>query len=87
MYALCKTSVILELMQQCVNINAPILNLVFKYNNIKYHINIPSDYDGKEYFDTTFPLDNQEFSTLESFKENALLNMAKFLDYKMKLKF
>lgn len=69
----CKPADIFELIQDYVDINAPLCRLVVEINGKRHRIGVASDYDSrtKEYFDVAFYFDDSEFPTLEKLIEKA----------------
>lgn len=62
----CKPADIFNLIKECVDINAPLLNLVIEYNSAEHKIGVTSDYSStRGPFDTVYYCDDAEYSTLE----------------------
>ena len=91
--AIVPVSVIFTLMQDILDINAPVLNLKISYNNKIYRIGIASDYDRRKniFFDTVFfvgddcklPWENGwTCNTFDEFKRSAKLSEILLVDIK-----
>ena len=91
--AIVPVSVVFALMQDLIDIDAPVLNLKISYNDKIYRIGIASDYDRRKnvFFDTVFfvgddckrPWENSlNFNTLDEFKISAKLSEILLSDIK-----
>lgn len=70
----CQAKDILFLIQECLNINVPSIDILFRFGGEVYKAGISSDYsDRLGYFDTFLFLDTQEFQSLEALCAGAQL--------------
>lgn len=77
----CKPQDIVELIQQCVDVDAPLCRLVVEYHGVRYQVGVTSDFEaGKGCFDIVYYLDEQEFDTLEDFCRYALMGDTHFMN-------
>jgi len=72
---ICPIRVILEIIQETLDIDAGMSEFIFLFEGNEHKVGFTSDYNDHDgFFDPLFYLDNQEFSTFEEFKAQALLN-------------
>ena len=62
----CKMRDVIDLMDECIRIDAPILALQIDYKQGKHKIGISSDMNRRgQYFDTVFYYDDQEYPSID----------------------
>ena len=72
---ICKPDAIIELFKECLEIDAPISELVIEYNEQKHDIGITADCSKERgFFDIDFYLDEQHFLTLDELCTNARID-------------
>ena len=70
----CPISVIIELMQETIDIDAGSSEFVIIFEGKEHKVGFTSDYNREQgFFDPLFYLDEQEFVTFEDFKSQAVL--------------
>lgn len=63
---ICHIQDILSVMQECIDINAPLAEFTFQYEDVLHTIGISSDYSNKQgFFDIEYYLDDQTFSSYD----------------------
>jgi len=71
----CPISVIIGLIQETIDIDAGSCEFVILFEGNEHNVGFTSDYDRKQgFFDPLFYLDEQEFTTFEEFRSQAVLN-------------
>lgn len=71
----CPISVIIDIMQETIDIDAGMSEFVIIDNGEKHKVGFTSDYTrSRGFFDPVFYLDNQEFDDFQKFKTQAVLN-------------
>ena len=78
---ICKPDAIIELFKECLEIDAPISELVIQYNEQKHDIGITADCSKERgFFDIDFYLDEQHFSNLDELRANGMIDGVRFVD-------
>lgn len=78
----CKPQDIVDLIQECLDVDAPLCRLIVENNGVQHKVGGTSDYDNQiGFFDSMFYLDGQEFKTLDDFCRNALMDGMCFMEY------
>lgn len=68
-------------MQECIDIDAPLLDIKLIYKDFLHNIHIISDYTREEgYFDIEFRLDEQTYYSMDEFKVKAKINNINFIN-------
>ena len=71
----CTIQDVLDLMDECIKIDAPCLDMTIKSATGKHSIGISSDFEAGKYFDTLFFFDDNEYESIEQMvKDENLYN-------------
>lgn len=75
----CRPGAVIQVMEECVRIDAPIMELVLEYENTTHKVGISSDYErGRGFFDLEYYFDDQIYFSMKEWKEKAHINGRKF---------
>ena len=75
----CPIPVIMEIIQECIDIDAGSSEFVLLFEGKEHKVGFTSDYNKQQgFFDPLFYLDEQEYFTFEDFKSHAALNGQRF---------
>ncbi len=78
---ICSPHDIFDLVEECIEIDAPICRLVIEHEGVKYQFGVTADYSSKlGFFDVMYYLDNDEYTDFDQFKREAKINGKYLLD-------
>lgn len=78
----CRPQDIIDVMEECIRIDAPVMETSFDYDGKAHMVGISSYTESvaAPYTDIRYFLDDSEFETIDEFKKGATINGRRFMD-------